>query len=128
MSYYCGILDENFVIKKDKKGLAYKALYDWAVTTGWINTNDIDRALTLETLMEELGFPVEDYEKTGGIDEISIAGKWRGNEKDIFDVLAPFVEDGSYVGFIGEDNGMWRYVFENGKCIEQFGSVKWVDL
>lgn len=40
--------------------------------------------------------------------------------------LAPFMKEGSYLGFIGEDEGMWSYVFDgNGSFKTAYPTIDW---
>lgn len=87
--------------------------------------SDVDRAcalLGLEpsrdgllTAIEDLGFEVF-IDGTGGIDGVCFGGgKYFDRVEETLSALAPVVEDGSHIDFIGEDNYIWRLAFQDGK-------------
>ena len=50
-----------------------------------------------------------------------------GIEKDCLAVLAPFVRDGSYIEWQGENGGMWCNVFRDGSMESLSGQIDWLD-
>ena len=48
-----------------------------------------------------------------------------GNEEAMFGVLAPFVEPGAVIEFLGEDGDRWRYVFDGKTVAVQKGKTNW---
>lgn len=50
-----------------------------------------------------------------------------GIEKDCLVVLAPFVRDGSYIEWQGENGGMWCNVFRDGSMESLSGQIDWLD-
>jgi len=51
--------------------------------------------------------------------------KYTSAEKDLFEALAPYVVDGSYLEWNGEDGTKWRFVFTNGKMEEKWPRIEW---
>lgn len=49
------------------------------------------------------------------------------DEDTIFQAIAPYVGDGSFIEMIGEDGERWRWVFEDGKCKEVRAKLTWLD-
>lgn len=49
------------------------------------------------------------------------------DDKLIFDTLAPYVENGSYIIFADDCGSMWRYLFRDGECVEQYPEIEWVE-
>ncbi len=49
------------------------------------------------------------------------------SDRTIFDMLAPFVKKGSYIQMVGEDDALWRWVFNGERCVEDYPEIKWQD-
>lgn len=63
----------------------------------------------------------------GNITELEFIGEKLGNDFEMFQSIAPYVQDGSYIWMIGEDGSQWRWVFQSGVCREITAKVKWPD-
>jgi len=50
-----------------------------------------------------------------------------GQEDLLFDAIAPWVREGSYIEMSGEDDAMWRWVFRGGGCHEVTPTITWED-
>ena len=50
----------------------------------------------------------------GNITELEFIGEKLGNDFEMFQSIAPYVQDGSYIWMIGEDGSQWRWVFQSG--------------
>ena len=138
MSYWFRISDQDFCIEAGKVGAAHNALLnlvreDPKAYVGYPYTEDrIGASLkqwekSFERLIFDLGYSL-DGDGNGNVDCIYLEhDKFHDEDEMFFEVIAPFVKEGSFVQFTGEDNYMWRYTFKNGKCIEQRPIIKWVD-
>ena len=63
----------------------------------------------------------------GNITELTFIGEKLGNDFEMFQWIAPYVQDGSYIWMIGEDGDQWRWVFRSGVCKEIEAKVEWPD-
>lgn len=63
----------------------------------------------------------------GNITELEFIGEKLGDDFKIFQSIAPYVQDGSYIWMIGEDGDQWRWVFQAGVCKEVKAVVEWPD-
>ena len=92
---------------------------------------------TLEDALEELGWATDVIEqkkgkkrKTPGAGDI--VGLYFDREhltdevEDTLDAIAPFVDEGSYLEFEGEDFCVWRYLFDGVKVEEIYPTVDWM--
>lgn len=59
----------------------------------------------------------------GSINIGHFTGEKLGDDEQLFEVIAPFVQSGGVIECRGEDNAFWRYLFENGELIEQQGEI-----
>jgi len=50
-----------------------------------------------------------------------------GNDYPVFQEIAPYVRDKSYILFSGEGQEAWKWVFENGKCRKVVPQIIWVE-
>lgn len=48
-----------------------------------------------------------------------------GNDYPIFQEIAPYVRDKSFILFSGEDQEAWKWVFENGRCRKVVPQIIW---
>lgn len=58
---------------------------------------------------------------------IEFAGEKSGQDMVLWETLAPFVEDGSFIHMQGEDGANWRWVFRDGIVIEEYSTHTWPD-
>jgi len=96
------------------KSLAGKKMYD-------------DDYLNADSLADAIGEWRWDVtiDTSGNIVDIEFLGEKLGDDKILFDVLAPFVKTGSYIEIQGEDGELWRWVFDGEKCNEVYAEITW---
>ena len=125
MGYYVRITDSgNFRINADQLDNAYKALIDLnkhddlkrgggggEVWFSWMPADYSYLATTAE-ILEMVGFAFT-QEKDGSLSEFEYDNK-QGCEDVFLAALAPFIEDGCWMNWYGEDGEMWRYTFSGG--------------
>lgn len=150
MGYYVNIVESNCAIKQENHDRAYKAVcelnrYDSNKRGGqcggnipvkpsdsksvsnsphkwfsWMDWNYDETCPNLIKVLEMLGF--ETYETKDAIKITYYDGK--SGQEDIFlNALAPYIEDGSYIRWKGEDDYMWSNIFEDGKMITREAEV-----
>jgi len=125
---YCIESNEiRFVIKKENANFVLKALKDFVKTKEKLMWVDIDTILDCETIeeaFEEIRYPL--VENTNGDYKIDyFSGEKLGDDLEIFNSIAPYVEEDSYIEMSGEDDNLWRWVFKNGKCEEIYPTITW---
>lgn len=129
MGYSIRTLDTNFTIPSNNMEEAHKALCqlnskDAPNNEGSFQGQASTSALhSVEDIMQELGF-LTDILPSGDLTVLSYNGK-SADEEDFLEALAPFVEDGSYIEWIGEDNSLWRDYFVDGDMFIESGSIMW---
>lgn len=62
---------------------------------------------------------------TGDLTDIHFIGEKLGDEKILFQALAPFVDKGSFIEMEGEDGDLWRWTFDGQQMIEQVARITW---
>lgn len=87
---------------------------------------DIDwsKVSSLLDVYEAIGFDTdEELEAIVGYD-----GRYNDEMIDLLEAIAPSLEDGSYIQFIGEQSEHFRYYFQNGKVYEQEAIIEWPEI
>ena len=69
-----------------------------------------------------------DDDEAGNIAAIGFNGENPGDTFEMFQRIAPMVDDGCYLEFSGEDGSLWRWVFKNGKCHEINAMITWPEV
>lgn len=101
-----------------------------------IDPADFARGVELLGLTEECGadlpralFEIAGLEPevtpNGWIAQITYDGKYTDRIDSALERIAPIMEDGDCVAFIGECNELWRYYYHDGIAELQYGEVVW---
>lgn len=83
----------------------------------WVS-EDFNEIGTLEKMLEEWRYEPTTDPETGDITKIDFIGEKYGDCEVMFKAIAPYVEAGSVLEYLGEDGDKWRYKF-NGKTMEK---------
>lgn len=124
MGYCAQHVDSRFTIRRENlvhvfrsiKALAQHAL-DKGERLHWVRPADLFRCDTIEAQFKEWGWSVK-RSLEGDIVAISFEGEKLGVEDKLFEVIAPFVERGSYIDMAGEEGHNWRWYFNGQTCKE----------
>jgi len=78
---------------------------------------------SLEDIMSALGWPLR-KNSSGDVYDIEFTGeKYYGIEEGLWECLAPFVRDNSYIEMGGSDGSYWRWVFSEEQLLEVAGEI-----
>lgn len=129
MGYCMEQRDANFKIKSENVSKAFEACQEFIAKNSdenyrWIDNDVLKDAKTLPDFIAEWGWDVN-FNADGDIDSIHFDSEKLGEEDKIFEILAPFVENKSYIEMGGEDGYIWRWVFKNGKFDEISPRMDW---
>ena len=130
MGYLIEMTDNKFYIKKENFEKALESLksifipenmtcYDYIYGKAyphfsWVDTKIVLESETLRDALEEIRYTPK-YNNDGDICSVKFTGEKYGDEKIFFNALAPYVEDGSYIAFQGEDGFEWEWFFNGGR-------------
>lgn len=79
----------------------------------------------LSEIFEYQGFTIE-LDDDGNIDDISIEDEcYLRNQMNFFLRIAPYVENNSFIQFVGEDGEHFRWWFKNGNIKEIHPTYVW---
>lgn len=130
MGYYIETREIDFKIKESNEEKALQALKDMAIKNNrisWVDNQDIIDSKTFKQAFSECRYQ-SSLEEVDGEMYITIdyfSGEKYGSEELIFNTLAPYVEDGSYITYQGEEGEQWRYTFNNGTMKEKTAKITW---
>ena len=79
----------------------------------WVTTQEFLDADTLEEALDAWRWNLEPDWK-----QIQFNGEKLGDDKLLFDAIAPYVEAGSFIEMHGEDGEIWQWVFNGKTCRE----------
>lgn len=125
MGYCIDQVESKFFIANDDKAEALFHIKQMpARRFAWVDES-FKKQDTLEGVLQEWRYsPSVDEE--GNITDIFFEGEKYGDDLNFFKVLAPFVKEGSYIAFHGEDGAHFRFLFENNDCTEQEAKISYV--
>lgn len=133
MGYCISMTESKFRIKRDNIDRVITAIEDLAknmskelkyVACGEISYN-IDEAFDSFGYMVHFADDRYNDGSAGDIVGIDLTYDKLWFDYDMFQAIAPYVEDGSYIEISGEDGELWRWCFKNGKCLEIYPKIVW---
>jgi len=83
---------------------------------------EIEQLENLEDTLMALRW-IPETNETDDITDLDFSGEKAGDDFELFSAIAEYVRDGSYISFVGEDSKVWRWLFLNGRVIEQAGRI-----
>ena len=125
MGYCMSQMKGKFMLKNENVSGAWKTvkeLFKEEKEIGWATQDEIENCSSFEQVMDVCSFKITSNEN-GDYDSIDFIGEKHGDQDIIFNAMARYVEDGSYIQMLGEDGTIWRWVFENGKCVEKVVNI-----
>ena len=123
--------DSSFEIKRENFDDCLKAIKHLIEDNAdchwmWKDINKVLKTNNLVTALSNLwGWEFEYDEESEGITGIAFHGEKIGDEQLIFDAIAPFVEENSFIEMTGDDATHWRWIFKDGKCEERDAKISW---
>jgi len=141
MGYFVNITNQEFFVSKDNFDAAYKAMcalndrddlksggswggdgitsdsprpegmtYHPAKWFSWMPANYPAVCKDFLSILKEMGFEY-DLDDSGNLALVHYDNK-TGAEGHFFEAIAPFVQDGSFIDWRGEDGDEWRWAFD----------------
>lgn len=105
-------IDINFTIKAKNCNAALKALNIWAD----------EKHLSLEEGLASQWWVVDRMDN-GDVTICYYKDKEFDNNKEMFEVLAPYVKKGSYINVHGEISDYWQWCFDGNQLIKKTGRL-----
>jgi len=134
MGYYIEQLNSEFNMKGENIEPAYNTFLDYIKDNkelvnawAWLDADELLGACNFAQLMEFLRWEVT-YDDDNNIIDIIFMGEKAGAEEQYFNILAPFIESGSYIEMCGEDGNRWKYYFNGDSCITQYPEITYDNI
>lgn len=129
---YCVEMKEcKFFIKKENIEKAFNTLRDYAKTKiekkerlSWIDLHSVAYSETLTEALESCDFDIL-YNDNGDVYDVDYISEKLGDHDVILNVIAPYIEDGSYLEMYGEDGDIWRWCIKDNKCYWKTPKIIW---
>lgn len=117
MGYCMEQIDSNFKIKKENKKKLFKKVINHFKSLNnsnkkfkWIDNENVLDSENIFELFESLRYEVE-YDIDDNIKSIDFIGEKLGDDYEVFELIAEFVEKDSYIIFKGEDDEIFEFTF-----------------
>jgi hypothetical protein len=88
----------------------------------FINHEKVLNAANLEKALRFCRWAPE-FDEEGNIIDIEFTGEKYGNEDILFNALAPFVKNGSFIAMVNDRREVWRWRFDGQKCHKECGEL-----
>lgn len=127
MGYYIQQRETQMRIKAENFSKVVEAINNYSLPDSIIywNVASIYPFVDIAEAMNYIGFAIDIDDQTGDIIDMKYINDKLGDLDDALKYIAPFVEDGCYIEFSGEEGDLWRYVFSNGACEEIAPEIIW---
>jgi hypothetical protein len=127
--------DSSFFIPKEFFGPALQSIF--AIMTEessgglqqiqdfrWVSGDEVLRSKTLSNALKAWRWRAR-LDKDDNIVDVHFTGEKSGDDYILFNAIAPYVRDGSYISMRGEDHYLWRWFFDEGVMHIQEGMIVW---
>ena len=120
MGYCMDQRDSDFHVARENVADMAKAVRAIEGQFAWVSNRH--NAGTVEGLFRAWRWEIQ-RDDGGDVVGINFCGEKLGDDPILFEAIAPYVQDGSYIEMQGEDGALWRWSFTDGKVVEQEGVV-----
>jgi hypothetical protein len=86
----------------------------------FVETTEIEQSEFLEDALLALRW-IPEVNENGDIVGVEFSGEKLGDDYQIFNSIAVYVKENSFLTFVGEDSKVSRWLFLNGEVTEQIG-------
>ena len=107
-----------------KRGGSYSGGEQKAKWFSWMDANYPETCKTMQDVLTEVGFDMVFSPRDNDLISVHYDNK-TGQEELFLEALAPFVREGSYIEWNGEDGAKWRNEFRDGKMYTKSGVTVW---
>jgi hypothetical protein len=125
MGYHTYQVDADFHIRKENFDRATLALRLSEFEGRWTDRAAIAAATSLVDLLLEYRWAASVGGRSGDIVSVHFDGEKYGDDDELWRILAPYVESGSFIEMKGDEDSHWRWTFRNGRMQEVAPIVSW---
>ncbi len=124
MGYYMQQRESNFFLAKKKQQEALQAIKDAGKNKAMVFGSNVLQAKTIQEVLESWCW-VSQFDKDGNIEALHFEGNKSGDELELFNAIAPYVKENSFIEMSGEAGVIWRFQFDGKTCIENYPTISW---
>jgi hypothetical protein len=131
LGYCISVSDINVQIKKENHPAALKAIQslhgEETIKDGsgrhfsWVD-NEFYKINDLLTMLGEWRWYAK-IDENGDLKIVDFTGEKYGDDKHLFNAIAPYIEPGGSITFRGEDNARWKYLFDGKTMTEKKAKI-----
>jgi hypothetical protein len=122
MGYHIHQRGGSFRLRREHHERALKAI--WRLDKRLLGGRDAaNRGSTLVEALADWLWQADVDPDTGDIIRLEFTGDKSHDERRLFEVIAPYVEAGSFIEMAGDGDCHWRWLFEGKIVREQIGEV-----
>lgn len=108
----------KFRLDKSNQQMAYEKIQELFKKKGdirWYSQSEVEECTNFKDVMEVCNW-YTNYDDEGNCIDIEFIDGNYSDDDLIFEVIAPYVEDDSYIEMRDETGERWRWVFKNNEC------------
>ena len=124
MGYYMHQTGGKFIIRRSQIEQALEALRQADKQPASQTGTPTDQ---LGDLFGNWSWRLDLDEQTGDIVDVQFEGEKYVDDDELFRTVAPFVEAGSFITMMGQDDESWRWYFDGQEMITQPGNIVYED-
>lgn len=88
----------------------------------YIAPKDVSSAKNIVDLFKAWRWEIE-FDNQADISYVQFIGEKLGDEDILFQAIAPYVEDGSYIQVFDDDGRIWRWCFDEGRMLIKYAKL-----
>jgi len=119
MSYRQYILENKFMLHRESQTKAFDAIIKEIQLVRSVNSrawrDGLPKLETIREAFELFGFDAIENEIHDICDLDILSDSQDAHQMLLFEAIAPFVEPGSYITMMGDDQHLWQWFFDNGE-------------
>jgi hypothetical protein len=119
MGYCIDLTDHNFKIKKENEDKVLHDLKEFIKSNGrpmWVTPREVINSENIIEAFDAVRYELVEDENGDYVLEY-FHGEKLGDDCEILNSIAKYVEVGSFIEFLGEDDESFRLTFNGEKCI-----------
>lgn len=130
MGYLVTYRDGSIVIRAAAQPSALAALSSLANDGRFVKDDHrqlsraLARATNIESAFRLFGWRSQS-DHAGNVVHVWMVGSDLAYSEDMFLALAPYIDSGGYVEFVGEDGDIWRWSFTGRDMVEAYPDLPW---
>ena len=121
MGYYASTEGADFIIEQKNIQLVVEAFRNKYWENDWAK-----KCESIQDVFYCFGLSVDVNGETGDLEDVFFEyGKYSAFDDSFFELIAPYVAEGSYILFVGEDGSHWAFYFDGESYDEYYAEIRY---